>query len=143
MKLQGILIAHRDDPWVEAVVAFFRGEEYRITRTDSVGGLIKKVRSGEFHVLLLDEDLEGMKASELVPLVKKINERVQVIVVSSEGSLPSVRQLRRAGIFYHALKPVDMDELRSAVGCAFEKIEREHPVAEGFFPFWLAGRVTA
>jgi DNA-binding NtrC family response regulator len=143
MKPQGVLIAYQDDPWVEAFMAFFHGEGYRITRTASVGELIKKVRSGDFHVILLDEDLEGVKACELVPLLKKINGRVQVIVMSSEGSLPCVRQLRRTGIFYHALKPVDMGELRSAVGCAFEKIEREHPVAEGFFPFWLAGRVSA
>ena len=143
MKPQGILIAYRVDQWLEPFMAFYRGEEYRTAKTDSVGGLIKKVRSGEFHVVLLDEDLEGIKASELVPLVKSISDRVQVIVVSSEGSLPSVRQLRRAGVFYHALKPVDMDELKSAVGCAFKKIEREHSVAESFFSLWLAGRVTA
>ncbi len=143
MKLHGILIAYQDDPWVETFMAFFYGEDYRITRAASVGELIKKVRSGDFHVIVLDEVLEGMKACELVPLLKKINGKVQIIVMSSEGSLPSVRQLRRTGIFYHALKPVDMGELRSAVGCAFEKIEREHPVTEGFFPFWFAGRVTA
>ncbi|OGP60318.1 MAG: hypothetical protein A2162_10885 [Deltaproteobacteria bacterium RBG_13_52_11b] len=49
-----------------------------------------------------------------------------MIVISSEESLGSVRRLRGAGIFYQAMKPVDLEEIRSAVECAFEKIEREN-----------------
>jgi hypothetical protein len=34
------------------------------------------------------------------------------------------------------MKPVDMEEIRSAVQCAFEKIERESE-KEGFFSFLI------
>jgi hypothetical protein len=34
------------------------------------------------------------------------------------------------------MKPVDMEEIRSAVQCAFEKIERENE-KEGFFSFLI------
>jgi DNA-binding NtrC family response regulator len=67
---------------------------------------------------------------------------LQVIVISSEESLGQVRRLREAGIFYQAMKPVDMEELNSAIECAFEKIEREHPVDkdESFPSFLVPGR---
>jgi len=40
------------------------------------------------------------------------------------------------------MKPVDLDEIRSVVACAFEKIEREQP--EGWLiPLFLPGGVPA
>jgi DNA-binding NtrC family response regulator len=71
-----------------------------------------------------------------VSLLKKVNSKIQVIMISSEESLSLVRRLRGAGIFYQAMKPVDLEEIRSAVQCAFEKIERENE-KEGFFSFLI------
>ena len=87
--------------------------------------MIRKVRNGKIHVILLDDEIEGVKACDLVPFLKKINQRIQVIVISSEESIGVVKRLRGAGIFYQAMKPVDLGEIKSAVECAFEKIERE------------------
>jgi hypothetical protein len=63
-------------------------------------------------------------------------------MISSEESLGLARRLRGAGIFYQAMKPVDLKEIRSAVECAFEKIEREN-VREGFFSFLIPNMVPA
>jgi DNA-binding NtrC family response regulator len=100
------------------------------------------MRGGNTHVLLLDDELEGVKACDLVPVLKKINPRVQVIVISSVESIGEVKRLRGAGIFYQAMKPVYLEEIRSAVKCAFEKIEREN-VKEGFFSFLVPSMVPA
>ncbi len=104
--------------------------------------MIRKVRKGPIDVILLDEELEGIKAFDLVPLFKKVDDRIQVIVFSSDASLGQAKRLREAGIFYHAMKPVDLEEIRSAVKCAFEKIEREN-LKESFFPFFVPRRVPA
>jgi hypothetical protein len=53
-----------------------------------------------------------------------------------------VKRLRDAGIFYQAMKPIDLEEIRSAVACAFEKIEREQP-REACIPFLIPERVPA
>jgi len=50
--------------------------------------------------------------------------------MSSEGSLRA-RGSSGGRDFLSCPQTVDMDELKSAVGCAFEKIEREHPVRKG------------
>jgi DNA-binding NtrC family response regulator len=108
-----------------------------------VSEMIRKVRKGNIHVVLLDDEIEGVKACDLVPLFKKIDDKIQVIVISSEVSLGLVKRLRGAGIFYQAMKPVDLEEIKSAVECAFEKIERENIKKEGFFPFLIPRRVPA
>jgi DNA-binding NtrC family response regulator len=142
MKSKTILIAYQDDLWTRSLSTFFHGIGYRVEITRVVSEMIRKVRNGNIHVVLLDDEIEGVKACDVVPLLKKINSRVQVIMISSEGSLSLVRRLRGAGIFYQAMKPVDLEEIKSAVECAFEKIEREN-VKEGFFSFLIPEMVPA
>jgi DNA-binding NtrC family response regulator len=142
MKSKTILIAYQDDLWARSLSTFFRGISYRVETARLVSEMIRKVRKGNIHVVLLDDELEGVKDCDLAPLFKKIDDKVQVIVISSEVSLGLVKRLRGAGIFYQAMKPIDLEEIKSTVACAFEKIERES-LKEGFFPFLIPGRVPA
>jgi DNA-binding NtrC family response regulator len=137
-----ILIAYQDDSWVKELSCLLSDAGYRIETTKVVSETIRKVRGRDTYVVLLDDKMEEIKAFDLVPLFKKINPRVQIIVISSEESIGGVKRLRGAGIFYQAMKPVDLEEIRSAVACAFEKIEREQP-REAFIPFLIPGRVPA
>ncbi len=142
MKLKVILIAYQDDLWARSLATHFHRMGYRVEAVRVVSDMIRKVRNGNIYVVLLDDEIEGVKACDLVPVFKKINSRIQVIVISSEESIGGVKRLRGAGIFYQAMKPVDLEEIRSAVECAFEKIEREH-VKEGFFSFLVPSMVPA
>lgn len=142
MKPKTILIAYQDDLWARSLSTFFHGIGYRVETAKMVSDTIRRVRNGKIFVVLLDDEIEGVKACDLIPLFKKINDKIQVIVISSEASLVEVKRLRAAGIFYQAMKPMDLEEVKSAVECAFEKIEREN-LKEGFFPFLIPGRVPA
>lgn len=142
MKSKTILIAYQDDFGTRALATFLHGLGYKVETAKMVSEMIRKVRKGSIHIVLLDDEVEGVKACDLVPLFKKINERIQVIVISSEASIGLVKRLRGAGIFYQAMKPVDMEEIKSAIDCAFEKIERENLKA-GFFPFLIPRRIPA
>jgi len=142
MKSKTILIAYQDEPGSSSLTTFFRGMGYRVETANIVSDMIRKVRKGNIHVVLLDDEIEGVKACDLIPLFKKMDGTIQVIVISSEGSLGLVKRLRGAGIFYQAMKPIDLEEIKSAVECACEKIERESLKGE-FFPFLVPGRVPA
>ena len=142
MKSKTILIAYQDELEARSLSTVFNGIGYKVETAKIVSETIRKVRKGNIHVVLLDDEIEGVKACDLVPLFKKMDDKIQVIVTSSEVSLGLAKRLRGAGIFYQAMKPVDLEEVKSAVECAFEKIERES-LKEGFFPFLIPGRVPA
>ena len=125
MKSRTILVAYQDDLWTKSLSTFFHGIGYRVETAKMVSEMIRKVRKGNIEVVLLDDEIEGVMACDLVPLFKKMDDKIQVIVVSSQASLGFVKRLRGAGIFYQAMKPVDLEEIKSAVECAFGKIERE------------------
>ena len=132
MESKTILIAYQDDLWARSLSTFFHDMGYRVEMAQKLSEMNQKVRRGDIHVILLDDEIEGVKAYDLVPFLKKTDLRAQVVLISSEESLSLVRRLREAGIFYQAMKPVDLNEIRSAVECAFGKIEREKP-KEGIF----------
>src|SRR4030043_396954 len=121
MKSNTILIAYQDDLWARSLATHFHRMGYRVETERLVSDMIRRLRNGNTQVLLLDDEIEGVKACYLVPVFKKINSHIQVIVISSEESIGGVKRLRGAGIFYQAMKPVDLEEIRSAVGGAVEK----------------------
>jgi len=132
MKTKRILIAYQDDLSGKSLSIYLHGLGYKVERAKILSEIIRKVRNGNFPVILLDDEIEGLKACDVVPLLKKINSKLQIILISSEESINIVRLLRGAGIFYQAMKPIDLEEIKSAVECAFEKVEREN-LKEGFF----------
>jgi DNA-binding NtrC family response regulator len=142
MKSKPILIVYQDHLVVSSLSTFLHDIGYKVETANRVSEVIRKIRKGHIPVVLMEDEVEGVKAFDLVPLFKNINERTQVIVISSEGSLGLVKRLRGVGIFYQAMKPVDLEEVRSAIECAFEKIDRES-LKEGFFPFLIPRRVPA
>ena len=74
---------------------------------------------------MLSTRFDEILATELIPILKKCNRNLTIILVASELPLALIRKARSEGIFYHALKPdkpSDEEELRQAVRCAFEKV---------------------
>jgi DNA-binding NtrC family response regulator len=142
MKSKTILIAYQDDNSTRSLSTFFHGMGYKVETTKVVGEMIRRIRKGNVHVILIDDEIEGVKACDVIPLLKNINSKIQIIVISSEESIGLAKRLRGAGIFYQAMKPVDLGEIKSAVECAFGKIERES-AKEGFFSFLAPEMVTA
>lgn len=137
-----ILISYQDDLWMRSLSTFFHGIGYRVETARVMSEMIRKARNENVEVVLLDDEIEGVKACDVVPILKKISSRIQVIMISSEESLGWVRRLRGAGIFYQAMKPVDLEEVKSAVECAFDKIERES-LREGIFSFLIPKSLPA
>jgi len=142
MKLEAFLIIYKDDFWARSLVPFFHGRGYRVETAKTISDTIRRVRNSNIHVVLMDDEIEGVKALDLVNLVKKINSKTQIIVASSENSIGLAKQLREAGIFYQAMKPVDLEEIKSVVDCAFKKIKREN-LDRGIIPFLIPKGVPA
>jgi len=141
MKSKSILIAYPDESLNKFLSTFFQDHGYRVETTSIISQILRRIRKESIQVILLNDEIEGVRACDLIPLLKK-SRKVQVIVISSEQSLESVKRLRGAGIFYHAMKPMDLEEIRSAVESAFKKIERES-LKEDVSPFSMLGLVPA
>jgi DNA-binding NtrC family response regulator len=122
----GLLIAHQDVDCRKQMADLFIEAGYNVIVTNSVADALDGILKKTAQVVLIGSEFDELTAAELIPLLKKCNRRLTVILVSAETSLPLIRKLRSEGIFYHALKPVngeDKEEIRKAVECAFENLK--------------------
>lgn len=73
--------------------------------------LIKILQQEKTDVLILDVEAYGVKCYELIPLLKKINRYVPIVVTSADDSIETATKVRELGIFFYAVKPVNIKEL--------------------------------
>jgi len=120
-----LLIADEDQQMRDQIAELFGATDYQVVTADSVDMVMRDVLRKDAEVILLGSGFDDIPAGDLIPILKRCNRNLTIILISNEVSLPLLRKLRREGIFYHALKPVeggDKDELLQAVKCAFNKV---------------------
>jgi DNA-binding NtrC family response regulator len=134
--MNGLLIANKDQDARQQMARLFESDGYEITAADSVVNSLAGILDKTIQVVLLGGVLDEQQISKFVPLLKKCNRNLSIILVSDEMPLELLRRIRKEGIFYHALRPVGnegWDEIRQAVSCAFESYNTRQSVGSRMF----------
>ncbi len=121
--MNGLLIANKDQAAREQMASLFQEDDYLITAADSVVNALEGILDKSIQVVLIGGSFDEQHIAKFVPLLKKCNRNLSIILVSDDMPLELLRRIRKEGIFYHALRPAaneDWDEVRQAVNCAFE-----------------------
>jgi FixJ family two-component response regulator len=124
--MKGLLTANKNQEARERLASLFNQEEYQITKADSVANALEGIINKEIQVVVLDGTYDEQNVAKLVPLLKKCNRNISIVLVSDEMPIDLVRRIRKEGIFYHALKTAGEDnheEIYQAVCYAFKKYE--------------------
>lgn len=123
-----LLIADKDMGTRRQMANLLIGAGYDVMVTNSAMKTIDGVRKKKAQVVLLGAELGEFTFVELVPLLKRCNRRLTIVLIADDTSLPMIRKVREEGIFYHALRPVEPEgeeEIRQVVKCAIENLARE------------------
>jgi len=120
-----VLVADADKESRESLARFLSAENLTVY-TASIGSeVIQKIQNTRIKVLIMNVELKGMKAYEIIPIVKKIDPELRIIVTSSDNSLDLARKIRAEGIFFYALKPLDLEEIKLAVYDALKNSQKK------------------
>lgn len=124
--MNGLLIANKNQEARDQLASLFDQKEYQITKADSVANALEGIINKEIQVVVIDGHYDEQNIVKLIPLLKKCNRNISIILVSDEMPIELERRIRKEGIFYHALKTVGEDnreEIYQAVSYAFKKYE--------------------
>ncbi|RMG48693.1 MAG: response regulator [Acidobacteria bacterium] len=141
-----------DEPHVlEGLRRAMRGEPYRVLVAGSGRHALEILGREEVDVLVTDEEMDGMRGSELVARVRLRHPDTVRILLTGRASLPGVLRAVNEGEIYRFLtKPCNVEELKAALRQAvvhrrllvegrrllamvrrqralLERLEREHP----------------
>jgi DNA-binding NtrC family response regulator len=122
-----LLVADKNLEARKQMAAILIEAGYDVMVTNSAAKAIHDVLSNSAQVLLLGTELDEFNSAELVPLLKKCNRHLAIILVGDDTPLPLMRKVRKEGIFYHALRPLESEgkeEIKQAVKCAIECLSR-------------------
>lgn len=126
----GLLIADEDLESRKQMADLFIDAGYHVTVTNSAANALYGILKKTAQVILLSDQFDEVTAFDLIPLLKQCDRDLTIILIGDEVPLPSIRRVRKAGIFYHALKPArpdDRDEIRQVVKCAFDRLTSRRP----------------
>jgi DNA-binding response OmpR family regulator len=101
----------------ESIVDTLTGE-FEVETAGRAVEAIQRVMRGRYGALVLDLQLPGLGGLDAVPIIKRFDPSVPVIVVTGFGSLETERAVRASGVFYYLPKPFALDELTHAVRAA-------------------------
>lgn len=121
--MQGLLIANEDRQSREQLAERFVADRYQVTTTDSVFNALEGIINKTIQVVVLGGQFDEMHVAKLIPLLKKCNQYISIILIADEMPLNLLRRIRKEGIFYHALQPAGeegREEIYQAVHCAFK-----------------------
>jgi len=124
--MRGLLIANKNNEARDQLANLFKEDDYQVVTTDSVANSLETIINKEIQVVVLDGLYDEHNVAKLVPLLKKCNRNISIILVTDDMPMNLVKKIRQEGIFYHALRPTADDhfvEIQEAVLCAFKKYE--------------------
>ena len=62
-------------------------------------------------ILVIDDDFTKPQSAQVLNAIRKVNNTVKIVFISSDSSVELGRDVSQVGILYHAVKPVDKNEI--------------------------------
>jgi len=120
-----ILIADVDEKSSSSLAKLFAESGYSVITSKVASEVVEKIQTTRIDVLVMNIKLEGMKGYEVVPIIRKIAPRLPIIMISDDASLEIAKKVHQVGVFYYALKPLDLQEMKLAIRDAFKELDKE------------------
>ena len=108
--MKGLLIAHNDRTERERLASIFSKDAYQISTTESVVEGLGAILDKQVQVIILAGEYDEQQIAKLVPLLKKCNRHLSIILVSEQSSLELLRRIRKEGNVPAIIYGADLDE---------------------------------
>lgn len=115
------MIMDSDQEAVKQLTVALGKEGHKIESIVQIGRLFEKIKNEQIDVLILAVEVWGIKGYELIPTIKEMNSLLPIIVTSADDSVEVATRVREHGIFFYAIKPLDMKEIKLALKNALRR----------------------
>ncbi|MBB5174103.1 response regulator [Texcoconibacillus texcoconensis] len=99
----------------------FEKDGYKTLEASNGVQALKIVEDESPDLVMLDMKIPGMDGLEILKNIKKIDEKVDVVMMTAYGELEMINEAKEHGAIDHFAKPFDIDTIRQNVADHFEK----------------------
>lgn len=125
MKKDIILVIEPDKKFAEKLLSQLQALNCEVEIEDNFCKAIGKIQDGSVQTVIMEVDLKEMKGYEAVPIIKKIDAKILIIMMTSNNSRELEKRVREEGVFYYHLKSFGMEDLFLAVKNAQKVIKKQ------------------
>lgn len=115
-----ILIIDPDTTERTIMAAYLRSENFRVETGKGLRDAVKKISKCCFGCLIMDVNLPEMKGYEAVPILKKIDPKIKIIMTTKKNNKKLEAKVREQDILFYFIKSFGKEELKLAINNAFK-----------------------
>lgn len=117
-----ILVVDDDDSMLFVLKDALEREEYYVITCSDGSEAVKILSQVSFQIVITDLRMPNMDGNKLITEIKKINQAIEVIMISSERDFDTAVDVMKKGAYDFISKPVDLKKLMSSIKRCEEKI---------------------
>ncbi len=76
---------------------------------------LAEMQNASFEVAVVDVRMQGMSGVELLSEMKRLDPRIEVIILTGHASVDTAKAILRLGAYDYMLKPYSVDELEEKI----------------------------
>lgn len=114
-----VLIIDPDAKMRRDLVLFLKQEDYNVETSKGLSEALKKICPGSFSCLIMDVDLPEMKGYEAVSIIKNLDPKIKIIMMTNKNTKRLEAKVRAQDIFFYFIKSFGNEELKLAIHNAF------------------------
>ena len=116
-----VLLVDDEEGYVHVLSNRLSKRNIDVTKTCSGQEAIQALRRSDFHVAVLDLKMEDMDGIEVLKIFKKMDPRMEVIMLTGHGSEQAARDGMEYGAYDYLSKPCELEELLTKIRQAARK----------------------
>jgi DNA-binding NtrC family response regulator len=115
-----LLLVDDEKSFVNILTKRFQRRNIKVTKAYSGADAIQALRSNEFDVAVLDLKMEDMDGIEVLKILKIMDPRLAVIMLTGHGSAAAAKHGIELGAFDYLTKPCELEALLGKIMEAYE-----------------------
>lgn len=116
-----VLLVDDEEGYVNVLANRLGKRGLQVTKTYTGSEAIQAARREDFHVAVVDLKMEDMDGIEVLKILRKMDPRLQVIMLTGHGSEKAAREGIESGAFGYLMKPCELPELIDKIRAAFQE----------------------
>lgn len=109
--IKSALLVTENEILTQQLSDIFLKNRYSVIIEKSKIKSILKMLQQNIDLIMIDIDASLNFNLDLVDIIKRTRPRLPIIVISKDDTVETLRNFIQAGVFYYALKPIDVDEI--------------------------------
>lgn len=116
-----LLIVDDEVQFLNALAQRLEIRDFHVTKATNGAEAVQAARQDKFDLALLDLKMPGMDGKEVLQLLKKEHQYLEVIILTGHGSLDSAVECTKLGAYGYLPKPYELEQLIQVLKEAYEE----------------------